>query len=243
MFWCSLVRANRPPKEAMLVARQENLDFGVLCWERRLIRAEKIVDGRVPLPARSGYISENRATVLEKSRRGRVYPAVFRTRQGESGRRPISCVRSTLQISRYPAVSCFDQGIPCCDVYPFIFLRVTPACVWCYDASAFTEHENHQTSNLNMKYSGEHNKRQCLDYRGAFAANRQPPQARGGKLPDANCFITRPKPLKNLPPPYKLRFRTGCCEPPTQYTVSDSCFFPRFFPVGTYAKVGIFGDR
>ena len=23
----------------------------------------------------------------------------------------------------------------------------------------FTEHENHQTSNLNMKYSGEHNKR------------------------------------------------------------------------------------
>ena len=33
-----------------------------------MIRAEKIVDGRVPLPARSGYISENRGTVLEKSR-------------------------------------------------------------------------------------------------------------------------------------------------------------------------------
>ena len=56
-----------------------------------------------------------------KSRRGGVYPAVFRTRQGESGRRPISCVRFTLSISRYPAVSRFDQGIPCCDVYSFIF--------------------------------------------------------------------------------------------------------------------------
>ena len=62
-----------------------------------MIRAEKIADGMVPLPARSGYISENRGTVLEiKSRHGRVYPAVFRTRQGESGRRPISCVRFTL---------------------------------------------------------------------------------------------------------------------------------------------------
>ena len=45
-----------------------------------MIRTEKIADGRVPLPVRLGYISENRGTVLEKSRRGRVYPAVFRTR-------------------------------------------------------------------------------------------------------------------------------------------------------------------
>ena len=83
-----------------------------------MIRAEKIADGKVPLAARSGYISENRGRVLEKSRRGGVYPAVFRTRQGERGRRPISCVRFTLQVSRYPAVSRFDQGISCCDVYP-----------------------------------------------------------------------------------------------------------------------------
>ena len=76
-----------------------------------MICAEKIADGRVPLPARSGYISENRGTVLGESRHGRVYPAVFRTRKGESGRRPIRCVRFTLQIRRYPAVSCFDQGI------------------------------------------------------------------------------------------------------------------------------------
>ena len=96
MFWCSLVGADRAPKEAMPVARQEYLGFGVLCWERKVIRKEKIVDGRVPLPARSGNISENRGTVLEKSRRGRVYPAVFRTRQGESGRRPISWVRFRL---------------------------------------------------------------------------------------------------------------------------------------------------
>ena len=96
MFWCSFVGADRPPQEASPVARQKYLGFGVLCWERKVIRAEKIVDGRVPLPVRSGYISENRGTVVEKSRRGRVYPAVFRTWQGESGRRPISCVRFTL---------------------------------------------------------------------------------------------------------------------------------------------------
>ena len=100
MFWCPLVGADRPLKEAMLVAiaclEQEDLGFSVLCWERKVIRGEKIAYRRVPLPARSGYISKNRGTVLEKSRRGRAYPAVFRTRQGECGRRPISCVRFTL---------------------------------------------------------------------------------------------------------------------------------------------------
>ena len=70
---------------------EEDLCFGVLCWERKVIRAEKIADGRVPLPARSRYISENRGTILSKSSRGRAHPAVFRTRPGESGRRPISC--------------------------------------------------------------------------------------------------------------------------------------------------------
>ena len=100
MFWCYLTGADRPLKEAMPVAiaclEQEDLCFGVLCWERKVIRAEKIADGRVPLPARSGYISENWGTVLEKSRRDRVYPADFRTRQGKSERRPISCVRFML---------------------------------------------------------------------------------------------------------------------------------------------------
>ena len=44
--------------------------------------------------------------------------------------------------------------------------------MWCCDASTFTEHENYQTSNLNMIYSGEHNKRQCPDHRPTlFAAN------------------------------------------------------------------------
>ena len=87
-----LVGADHPPKEAMPVARQEGLGFGVLCRERKVICTEKIADGRVPLHARPWYISENWGTVLEKSRHGRVYPTVFRTRQGESGRRPISCV-------------------------------------------------------------------------------------------------------------------------------------------------------
>ena len=84
MFWCSLVGADHPPKEATPVViaclEQEDLGFGVLCWERKVVRAEKIADGRVPLPARSGYISGNRGTLLGKSRRGRVYLAVFRTR-------------------------------------------------------------------------------------------------------------------------------------------------------------------
>ena len=99
MFWCFLVGAVRPPKEAMPVAiaclEQKDLGCGVLCWERRVIRAEKKADGRVPLPARSGYILKNRGTVLEKSRRGRVYPAVFRKRQGERGRR-----QSAVSVSR-----------------------------------------------------------------------------------------------------------------------------------------------
>ena len=34
--------------------------------------------------------------------------------------------------------------------------------MWCCDASTFTGHENHRTSNLNMKYSGERNKRAVL---------------------------------------------------------------------------------
>ena len=84
MFWCSLVGAEHLPKQAMPVAiaclEQKKLGLGVLCWERKVIRAEKIADRRIPLPARSGYISENRGTILGKSRRGRVCPAVFRTR-------------------------------------------------------------------------------------------------------------------------------------------------------------------
>ena len=81
MFWRSLVGADRPPKQAMSVAiaylEQGDLGFGVLCWERKVIRAEKTADGRVPLPARSGYISGNRGTALEKSRHGRVYTPPF----------------------------------------------------------------------------------------------------------------------------------------------------------------------
>ena len=64
-----------------------------------------------------------------------------------------------------------------------------------------------RSQNTKITSSGEHNKRQCPDHRQTFAANRQRSQARATP-PDVNCFITRPKPLKNLPPPYKLRFRT-----------------------------------
>ena len=49
---------------AIACLEQEELGFGVFCWERKVIRAEKVPDGRVPLPARSGYISENRGTII-----------------------------------------------------------------------------------------------------------------------------------------------------------------------------------
>ena len=93
----------------------------------------------------------------------------------------------------------------------FIFWGVTLACVWCCDASKFTEHGNHQTSNVNMKYSGEYNKRhvqitgrhsQPTGNDNIFSLKRR------GTPPDVNCVITRSKPLKNLLPLYKLRFRT-----------------------------------
>ena len=35
--------------------------------------------------------------------------------------------------------------------FVFCIFWVTPTCVWCCDANTFTEHENQQTSNLNMK--------------------------------------------------------------------------------------------
>ena len=49
-----MVGANRPPKQAMPVARQEDLGFGVLCWEQKRFRAEKIAHGRVPLSPDQG---------------------------------------------------------------------------------------------------------------------------------------------------------------------------------------------
>ena len=61
-----------------------------------MIRGEKIADGRVPLSARSGYISENRGTVLEKNRRGRVYTPPF----FGHGRVKVGVDQSAVSISR-----------------------------------------------------------------------------------------------------------------------------------------------
>ena len=98
MFWCSLVGADRPPKEAMLVARQKYLGFGVLCWERKVVRAEKVADGRVPLPARSqGTFRKIGVQFWRKVDVAGYTPPFFgHGRVKESGRRPISCVRFTL---------------------------------------------------------------------------------------------------------------------------------------------------
>ena len=62
VFFGRTTGADRPPKQAMPVAiawlKGGYLDFGVLCWEQKVIRVEKVADVRVPLPARSGYISK-----------------------------------------------------------------------------------------------------------------------------------------------------------------------------------------
>ena len=99
MFWCSLVGADRPPEKAMSVAiaclEQEDLGFSVLCWERKVFRPEKIADGRVPLPARSGYISENRGTVLEKVDVAGYTPPFF-----GRGRVKVGVDQSAVSVSR-----------------------------------------------------------------------------------------------------------------------------------------------
>ena len=99
MFWCSSVGADRPPKQATPVAiacLAGDLGFGVLCWERKVIRAEKTADGRVPLPARSAYIPANRGTVLEKSRHNRVYTPPF----FGHGRVKVGVNQSAVSVSR-----------------------------------------------------------------------------------------------------------------------------------------------
>ena len=61
-----------------------------------MIRAGKMADRKVPLPARSGYISENRGTILGKSSHGRVHPSVFRTH----GRVKVGVGQSAVSVSR-----------------------------------------------------------------------------------------------------------------------------------------------
>ena len=105
--------------EAMTVViaclEQEDLGFGVPCWERKVIRAEKTADGRVQLPARSGYISENRGTVLEKSRRGRVYPSFL-----GHGRAKVGVDQLAVSVSR-----CKYVGTLLCRVLTRVYPVVT----------------------------------------------------------------------------------------------------------------------
>ena len=61
-----------------------------------MIREEKIADGRVPLPARSGYISENRGTILGKTSRRRVHPPFFR-----HGRMKVGVDQLAASVSRW----------------------------------------------------------------------------------------------------------------------------------------------
>ena len=77
---------------AIACLEQEDLGFGVLYWERKVIRAEKIADGRVPLPARSEYISENRA--------GKVDVAGYTPSFFGHGRVKVGVDQSAVSVSR-----------------------------------------------------------------------------------------------------------------------------------------------
>ena len=98
MFWCSLVGADRPP--AMLVAiaylEQEDLGFGVLCWERKVICAEKIADGRVPLAARSGTFRKIGIQFWRKADKAGYTPPFF-----GHGRVKLGVDQSAVSVSRF----------------------------------------------------------------------------------------------------------------------------------------------
>ena len=78
----------------------------------------------VPLPARSGYISKNRGTVLEKSRRDKVYPAFF-----GHGRVKVGVDQSAVSVSR-----CKKIGTLLCRVLTsvcmYVCMVITYSRVW-----------------------------------------------------------------------------------------------------------------
>ena len=100
---------------AIACLQQDDLSFGVLCWEREVIRAKKIADGRIPPPARSGYISKNWGTVLEKSRRDGYTPPFF-----GHGRVKVSVDQSAVSVSR-----CKKIGTLLCRVLTRVYPVVT----------------------------------------------------------------------------------------------------------------------
>ena len=100
MFWCSLVGADRPIKEATSVAitclEQEDLGFGVLCWERKVIRAEKIADRRSHFPPGQGTFRKIGVQFWRKADVAGYTPPVF----GHS-RVKVGVDQSAVSVSRF----------------------------------------------------------------------------------------------------------------------------------------------
>ena len=92
-------RSDRPPKEAMPIAiaclEQENLGFGVLCWEPKVIRAEKIVDGRSTFPPSQGTFRKIGVQFWRKVDVARYTPPFF-----GHGRVKVGVDQSAVSVSR-----------------------------------------------------------------------------------------------------------------------------------------------
>ena len=69
---------------------REDLYFGALWWEQRVISAGEMAGGRVLFSDTTGYLSK----IKKSSLRG-VHPGDFPSRQGENERQPISCAHSS----------------------------------------------------------------------------------------------------------------------------------------------------
>ena len=101
---------------------REDMYFGALWWERKVIAAGEMAGGRVSFSDTTGHVQNQGAGLRKSSPRG-VYLVHFPARQGENERRPISSAHFTLDKNGYPVVSPNDQDAPCCVVYLYLKYR------------------------------------------------------------------------------------------------------------------------
>ena len=73
---------------------REDLYFGALWWERKVISAGEMAGGRVSFSDTTGTCPKSGCSSEKNSLRG-VHPSDFSSRQGENERRPISCAHSS----------------------------------------------------------------------------------------------------------------------------------------------------
>ena len=98
---------------------REDLYFGALWWEQRVISAGEMAGGRVLFSDTTGYLSK----IKKSSLRG-VHPGDFPSRQGENELQPISCAhsswikRSTLLCRKLPGCTLLCR-FPLYLIYPF----------------------------------------------------------------------------------------------------------------------------